>query len=379
MSVEPLTHLGALPVATFMRRYWQRRPLLVRQALRDFVAPIGRERLFALARRDDVESRLVTAFAGWRLQRGPLRSLPSVRRPRWTLLVQGVDCHDERAAALLARFRFVSDARLDDLMVSYATDGGGVGPHVDAYDVFLLQASGRRRWRIGPGRDARLRPGLPLAILRSFTPTHEWVLEPGDLLYLPPGVAHEGTAVGNDCITCSIGFRAPAWRELVNPWLDTLASRWQPCGRYRDPGARPTRHPGRLPATLIDAAFAALTSVRPRRADAAQMLLAELTEPKPQTVFEPPLRPLSLARFFDRAARGGLRLDRRTRMLYAGARAAINGEVFVARAPERRLLQTLADRRALPPSALRAPDRAARERLWQWYRAGWLHPQEESQ
>jgi 50S ribosomal protein L16 3-hydroxylase len=377
MPIEALTHLGPMPVATFMRRYWQRRPLLVRQALRDFVAPIDRERLFALARRDDVESRLVTSFSGWRLRHGPLRALPSLRRPRWTLLVQGVDCHDERAAALLARFRFVPDARLDDLMVSYATDGGGVGPHVDAYDVFLLQARGRRRWRIGPCRDARLRPGLPLAILQRFEPSDEWVLEPGDLLYLPPGVAHEGTAIGADCITCSIGFRAPAWRELLDPWLDTLSGRWQPRGRYRDPGAPPTRHPGRLPPQMIDAAFAALTRLRPRRDDAARMLLAELTEPKPQIVFEPPRRSLPLARLAELAARRGLRLDRRTRMLYAGGRVAINGEVFEVQAPERRHLQVLADRRALSPHALRRLDRATMRRLWDWYRAGWLHPCEE--
>ncbi|HXF47423.1 MAG TPA: cupin domain-containing protein [Burkholderiaceae bacterium] len=377
MANEPLTHLGKLPVADFMRRYWQRRPLLVRQAMPGLVAPVPRADLFALARRDDVESRLVTSFSGWRLQHGPVRTLPSVRRPRWTLLVQGVDCHDERAATLLARFRFVSDARLDDLMVSYATDGGGVGPHVDAYDVFLLQAAGRRRWRIGPCHDPRPRPGLPLAILRRFTPTQEWVLEPGDLLYLPPGVAHEGTAVGHECITCSIGFRAPAWRELVDPWLDTLASRWRPAGRYRDPGAPATRHPGRLPAAMIDAAFAQLSRLRPRRTDAELTLLAELTDPKPQIVFEPPHRPLSLAKFIELTARSGLRLDRRTRMLYAGARVAVNGELFEVPAAERRLLQTLADRRALPPAALRDSARAACERLWQWYRAGWLHPGEQ--
>lgn len=378
MRIEPLTHLGALPVATFMRRDWQRRPLLVRQAVPDFIAPVSRETLFALARRDDVESRLVTAFSGWKLRHGPFAALPSPRKPRWTLLVQGVDGHDERAAALLARFRFIADARLDDLMISYATDGGGVGPHVDAYDVFLLQAQGHRRWRIGWARDTRLRPGLPLAILKTFTPTHDWVLAPGDLLYLPPGIAHEGTAVGNDCITCSIGFRAPAWRELVDPWLDTLAARWRPPGRYRDPGAAPTRHPSRLPQPMIDAAFAALARLRPRRDDAARMLLAELSEPKRNVVFEPPRAPLSRSRLRAVALRRGLRLDRRTRLLYAGPRLGINGEVLDLSARQRPYLQRLADRRTLTAAELTALDAALWERLWQWYRAGWLHVMREA-
>ncbi|MFN3566120.1 MAG: cupin domain-containing protein, partial [Burkholderiaceae bacterium] len=242
MSVpRPLRALGRLPVDEFMRRYWQKRPLLVRQAIPALRSPVARERLFELAARDDVESRLVTAFGGrWRLKHGPFaaHSLPSPRRRAWTLLVHGVNVHDEAADALLARFRFLPDARLDDLMASYATDGGGVGPHVDSYDVFLVQAHGRRRWRIGRQRDLRLVPGLPLKILADFRPTHEWVLEPGDLLYLPPGVAHEGVALG-ESVTCSIGFRAPAWQELVEPWFAALAERARVDGRYRDPDQRP--------------------------------------------------------------------------------------------------------------------------------------------
>ena len=215
VAIVPLTHLGTMPVAQFMRRYWQRRPLLIRNALPDFETPLAASSLFALAGREEVESRLVTAFDGWRMQPGPIarRRIPPLGKPGWTLLVQGVDLHDDRAADLLARFRFIADARLDDLMISYASDDGGVGPHVDDYDVFLLQAQGRRRWRIGKGNAGDFLPGLPLKVLRRFKPEQDWVLEAGDLLYLPPGVAHEGTAVGGACLTCSIGFRAPAWRE----------------------------------------------------------------------------------------------------------------------------------------------------------------------
>jgi len=165
----------------------------------------------------------------WQLQPGPLHRLPSPRRAGWTVLVQGVDLADDGAHALLQRFRFVPDARLDDLMISYATDGGGVGPHVDSYDVFLLQAHGRRRWRISRQRDLRTVEGAPLQLLADFRPTDEVVLEPGDMLYLPPGVAHEGTAVG-ECITYSIGFRAPTHQELLEPFHFDFSARVQLSG-----------------------------------------------------------------------------------------------------------------------------------------------------
>lgn len=375
-ALRPLRALGKLPVEAFMRRHWQKRPLLVRQALAALRSPVTPERLFALAARDDVESRLVTAFGGrWQLAHGPLAAgtLPSLRRRGWTLLVQGVNLHDEAADELLARFRFLPDARLDDLMASFATDGGGVGPHVDSYDVFLVQTYGRRRWRIGRQRDLRLVPGLPLKILADFRPTHEWVLEPGDLLYLPPGVAHEGVAVG-ECITCSIGFRAPAWQELVEPWFAALAERARIDGRYRDPQLRPTRRPGRLPAEMRTAAAQALGRIRPTARDAARALLAHLSEPRPNVVFDRPARPLGAARFGAAARERGLRLDARTRLLYDGADAAINGECFES--ADRRaaaLLRALADRRALDGASLRALGSPLPAQLHEWYVAGWLH------
>jgi 50S ribosomal protein L16 3-hydroxylase len=367
-----LTRLGNLPVARFMRETWQRKPLLIRRALDRFTSPVSRETLFALARRDDVESRLVTAFDGrWRLQHGPLQRLPSLRRPHWTVLVQGVDLHDDAAAGLLGRFRFVPDARLDDLMVSYASEGGGVGPHVDSYDVFLLQAQGRRRWRISQQRNLAVVPGLPLRILADFRPSAEWVLEPGDMLYLPPGVAHEGVAVGPDCITCSIGFRAPRYRELLDPWLDALAERAQVPAQYHDPGLQPTTRPGRLPRAMIGATHDALRRVRPTTADSVRALLTVLTEPKDIVVFDAPAR-LAQSRFVVRARRAGLVLDRKSRLLYDGAWFGINGEVFRAEPDERTTLARLADARAIAAGALQ-PSTALAARLWQWYHAGWLH------
>ncbi len=222
----PLPLLGGLSAAQFMRRHWQKKPLLVRQAVPDMVPPIDRSALFALAEREEVESRLIRhGKTGWSLRHGPLprRSLPSLKQPAWTLLVQGVDLHHEGIHALLRQFRFLPDARLDDLMISYASDGGGVGAHFDSYDVFLLQAQGRRRWSIGQQSDLRLQPGVPLKILERFEPAQSFVLEPGDMLYLPPRYAHDGVAVGGDCMTFSIGLRSPSAGELGADLLARIA------------------------------------------------------------------------------------------------------------------------------------------------------------
>ncbi|HEU0204241.1 MAG TPA: cupin domain-containing protein [Burkholderiaceae bacterium] len=367
-----LIRLGRLPVADFMRRYWQKKPVVLRAALPDFVPPIAPPRLFQLAARADVESRLVTSFDGWRLRHGPFARLPARTRARWTLLVQGVDAHDEGAAALLQGFRFVPDARLDDLMVSYASDGGGVGPHVDSYDVFLLQAQGRRRWRVSRQRDRALVPGLPLEILAGFKPTAEWVLEPGDVLYLPPGVAHEGVAAGGDCVTYSIGFRSPAWAELIDPLLDTLGERHRPPGRYRDPAQPATATPARLPPALVDAAGRHFARLLPTRADVVRTLLVSQSEPKPSIVFERPRRPLPAAQFETAARRRGVTLDRRTRLLYDTRAAAINGEVIDRAHTGGWALHTLADRRKLSAVSL-ARARVAWPALHAWYVAGWLH------
>jgi 50S ribosomal protein L16 3-hydroxylase len=375
MAAAPLTHIGKLAVAQFMRRHWQRRPLLVRNALPGFATPLDARALFALAARDDVESRLVTAFDGWRLEHGPIarRRIPPARREAWTLLVQGVDQHDDRAADLLERFRFIPDARLDDLMISFASEGGGVGPHIDDYDVFLLQGQGRRRWRIGQGNREDLVPGLPLKVLRRFKVEQEWILDPGDLLYLPPGVAHEGTAVDGPCTTCSIGFRAPAWRELTEPWLDHLSRVTRPAGRYGDRGALPTHKPGQLPRTFIDAAFTALARRRPTRADARDTLLVFLTEPKPNVVFDRPRVALSAAQLRAQARHAGLRLDRRSRMLYSGMSIALNGELHPSQANHRILMHALADQRSLAPAQLAGLDAATWRALADWHAAGWLH------
>jgi 50S ribosomal protein L16 3-hydroxylase len=284
-----------------------------------------------------------------------------------------VDQHDDRAAALLARFRFIADARLDDLMISYASDGGGVGPHVDDYDVFLLQAQGRRRWRIGKGDPRALVPDAPLKVLRRFKPEQDWVVEPGDLLYLPPRVAHWGTALGGACVTCSIGFRAPAWQELLGPWLDVLSTRVAGKARYSDPGVLPTSRPAQLPGSFIDSAFAALAMSAPTRADARDLLLAFLTEPKSNIVFARSQRRLSPNELRTRSRRRGLLLDRRTRMLYSAGAIAINGELLEKVHKDRALMRTLANQRSLAPAQLAGLAASSWHAFADWHHAGWLH------
>ncbi len=353
-----------------MRETWQRRPMLFRSAMKGFRPPVDRARLFELATHPEAEARLIEQAEGvWRVRYSPLARLPALRRPGWAVLVQGVDLLDDGAYSLLQRFRFIPDARLDDLMISYATDGGGVGPHVDSYDVFLLQAHGRRRWRISRQRDQRCIDGAPLQILADFRPTREFVLEPGDMLYLPPGVAHEGTALG-ECITYSIGFRAPSHQELLEPFLADVAAHARLRGRYADPGLAATSHPGALPMTMVSRLHAVLSAQRPRSADTARFLLSYLSEPKAQVVFDRPASALRPADFAARARKRGVVLDRRTRLLYHGVSIGINGEFATPQAGVRARVRHLADRRALPPTPLRAD---LLDHLYAWYCAGWLH------
>ncbi len=378
MDTLPLRALGELSVARFLRDAWQRQPLLVRNALPDFAPPVDRARLLQLAGTPEAEGRLIERSATtWTVANGPFRRLPSRRRPNWTVLVQGVDLLDAGAHALLQRFRFLPDARLDDLMISYATDGGGVGPHVDSYDVFLLQAYGRRRWRISRQRELRLVNGAPLRILANFRPSTEFILGPGDLLYLPPGVAHEGTALG-ECLTYSIGFRAPTYQELLEPMLIDFASHANLRGRYADRSLSPTRHPAALPAGMLRTLHAELTAPRPRQRDTARFLLSYLSEPKAQVVFERPVRPLREAPFGTAARRRGVSLDRRTRLMYHHGAVGINGEHEILERDTRGLVQHLADARRLAPGALQSAKVASLEPMHRWYLAGWLHLSEGS-
>ncbi|HEX6137387.1 MAG TPA: cupin domain-containing protein [Casimicrobiaceae bacterium] len=365
--------LGGYETGAFLARCWHKEALLVRAAMPGLRAVVTRDELFALAARDDVQSRLVQRSRGhYTLDDGPFRSAALRRLPsrNWTLLVQGVNLHHDAADALLRRFAFIPHARLDDLMVSYAAPGGGVGPHFDSYDVFLLQASGRRRWRYGRQRDLRLRADVPLRILQRFTPRHDATLAPGDLLYLPPDFAHDGIAL-DGCITCSIGFRAPLYQELAEAFLDHLRDTVAVPGRYADPDLRATRSPGRIDRTMQRRVAGAIAGIDWDRDAIARFLGRYLTEPKPEVAFAPPRR-RSRAGFRRWIARAGVRLDRRTQLLYDEGRYYLNGDDAPMPAADPAALRKLADLRALPPEDCAALSTEMTDLLHAWHRHGFL-------
>jgi len=364
--------LGGLTPDQFLRKHWQKKPLLIRNAIPAMQALLTREDLFNLAAREDVESRLITNFRRqWKMQQGPLPALPSITQKNWTLLVQGVNLHDDQADQLLHQFRFIPDCRLDDLMISYATDGGGVGAHVDSYDVFLLQAHGQRRWRISAQEDLRLREDLPLKILQHFVPEQEFILNPGDMLYLPPQYAHEGVAVG-ECMTYSVGFRAPAWQELGEAFLAFMADSIDLPGRYRDPALRSTRNPGAISDEMVSEVARMLQKLSSTAADRAIFLGEYLSEPKHSVSFDPQPTPLGARQFAKMAGRNGIRLHRKTRMLHRGNYVFMNGESYSPGTADRAILKRLADNRVLDAEHLARASSDLGESLYQWYLDGWI-------
>ena len=356
-----------------MRRHWQRGPLLLRGAFPGFADPLSVREVLALAASPDAQSRLVQKRRRrWTLEHGPFTAARLKQLPRrdWTVLVQDTNHFSGRADQLLARFDFVPHARIDDVMVSYAVPGGTVGPHVDSYDVFLLQGHGRRRWQVSRQRDRAFVPGLPLKILERFVPEDEWVLGPGDMLYLPPNVSHYGIAE-SECLTWSIGFRAPANDELARGFLDFLHDRLGVAGGYRDPGARPAAHPGELPPRIVEHALRTLASIRWNRAQVREFTGRFLSEPKAHVFFDRPGRAMAFARFAREGARGGLVLDRRSRLLFSGSMFFMNGEAVKVDREASRILRRLADRRRLA-GPLKAP-RSFWQRAHGWHAEGFLH------
>ncbi len=375
-SVAQRSLPGGLPARDFLRDHWQKKPLLIRNAFPDFAEPLTVPEVLELAARDEAEARLVRHDADrWRLQYGPfkaaaLRKLP----PRdWTVLVQDTQHFSREARALLQAFDFIPHARIDDLMVSYAKPGGGVGAHFDSYDVFLLQGTGRRRWRISDQRDLALVDGLPLKILSRFEPQQEWVLERGDMLYLPPGYAHEGVAL-DECLTWSVGFRAPTHQELATAFLDHLRDKIALDGQLRDPDLREQPHPGEIPEGLRRDARDVLRRIAWDDAQLEAFIGEFLSEPKPNVFFDPPdAGPATPRKFGTLAAARGIELDLRTRLLFSAAGFFINGERTVAPPSAHAALCALADRRELAAPSVAALDPGTIALLHSWHLQGWLH------
>ncbi|MFZ5637214.1 MAG: JmjC domain-containing protein [Pseudomonadota bacterium] len=262
-----------MPPARFLRDYWQKRPLLVRNAFPDFVSPLTPEDLAGLACEERALSRIVIhdkAADGWTLRTGPFAEdeFPGMPHHDWTLLVQDVDKWDPDVRALLDAFDFLPRWRIDDVMISFAAPGGSVGAHIDQYDVFLLQAHGHRRWQIDASESlgrgvpsSAFREGVALKLLREFHPTHDWVLGPGDMLYLPPNVPHHGVAE-DACLTCSVGMRAPSAAELLGDFVDTLLADADEAVRYTDADLAPPKDANEIDGDAMRRAIAGLNALR---------------------------------------------------------------------------------------------------------------------
>jgi 50S ribosomal protein L16 3-hydroxylase len=423
----PLQLLGNITPAEFMSKYWQKKPLLIRGAIAGFKPFLSRDELFAMAEREDVESRLIVEAvtkptaksskkasakspAKWTMTNGPIYpdALPALKNPNWTLLVQGVDLHNQAAYELKNQFRFAPDARLDDLMISFATDGGGVGPHFDSYDVFLLQAEGQRRWRIGKQKDLTLQTGVPLKILANFAPEQEFVLDAGDMLYLPPMYAHEGVAVG-ECMTYSIGFRAPAELELARELLqrfadDTLEDEeeYQDDDEnefegensamadefsadeaikniakitvnkvlYKDPKQQAVEAPALIPSALLDFAKQAVEKALSDPDALARNLGEYLTEPKANVWFDEPEPDSEEDIILTRQNR--VDLHPRSQMLFDARHIFLNGESWRAAGADAKLMQKLSNQRFLESKDLSKCSDGAMALLQEWADAGWL-------
>ncbi|NQZ53049.1 MAG: cupin domain-containing protein [Piscirickettsiaceae bacterium] len=323
----------------FLEQYWQKKPLLIRQAFADFESPISPDDLAGLACEPEVESRLIEEHGqtgSWQVTHGPLSQEDFARLPptHWTMLVQDVDKHLPELQYLLDPFRFIPDWRRDDLMISYAPEFGTVGPHTDGYDVFLLQAMGCRRWQIADEtvHEAKLIDGLNLQILADFKPNQTWDLQPGDILYLPPNIAHHGVAL-EDCMTFSIGFRAPTQADMLDSLVNTMLEQGVGKQRYSDPDLVLPQHSAEIDAQAVtrlkNMLHQAIDEAEPLLVDALGKFVTETKSSLAELAAEslsdgPTIDELSIQ--FER----GKVLQRNVYCRFAWAENAAGGQLFMA-------------------------------------------------
>jgi 50S ribosomal protein L16 3-hydroxylase len=372
--------LGGLSPAAFLRDYWQKRPLLIRQALPGFTGFLDRDAVLALATRSDAISRLVLEHprrrSRWERHDGPFGGLDATMLPKshWTVLIHGVESLVRGGWELLHQLEFIPAARIDDLMVSYGAPQGSVGAHVDDYDVFLLQGAGRRRWQVSTGGERVFDPDAAIKVLKSFVPEEEWLLEPGDMLYLPPGVAHWGVAE-SACLTYSIGFLAPTHEELIHSFLgylgEALVPSLDPRARYADPDLRPAKRPLEIADGMVDQVAAVLERIRWDEPGVAEFLGRYLTSPNRSAVFTPPKRPSSKSELARRLrGRGRITLALPSRGLVRKKQLFLNGGAHAASRSTLALFERLVRERSLAlPIAL---DAGALELVYGWYLSGFL-------
>jgi 50S ribosomal protein L16 3-hydroxylase len=360
-SKTALQCLGGLTPERFMRDHWQKKPLVVRGAFPSWQMPakgsrpINKDDVFALSADERLPSRFVNS--SYELRHGPFRrrQLPSLKTPGWTVLVQQTNTVWPASEAFLDTFRFIPSCRLDDLMVSLASDQGGIGAHVDSYDVFLIQAYGCRRWEVAETFQPDIQDGLDLKILKRFKPEAIYDMHPGDLLYLPPGVAHRGTAQGTNCITYSVGFRAANRLEIADESFMAHLSGLSD-SPWKDPWLKATDRPSRIPARLLKTMTDRVMACLPTRQQVEDQVVASLSEPASSVYFNPPhSNAKTLARFRADLQKGcEIQLRLGSRILIAGRRIAMNGEIMslstLPKALESKTaeyLEVLAERRRL--------------------------------
>lgn len=372
---------GELDPERFLSQFWQKKPLVIRQAFPNFEPLIEPDELAGLALEAEIESRLIQynpESHDWSVTKGPLdEDLFSQLPPsHWTLLVQAVDHYIDEAATLLDAFNFIPNWRVDDLMISYATPGGGVGPHYDNYDVFLLQAGGTRRWEIGDiadSKSARI-DNVPVLLLREFEARESFVLEPGDLLYLPPQFAHNGIATSEACVTYSIGFRAPSRAELLHSFAESIGEKLSAEDRYADPDLKPTHESGCIDDRALDRVKTLLNELLAEGSAVDQWFGQFITEPKyPDGLYRPDeaetsdwLASLDLTEGVQRAPDARLAYIERE----SEFKLFCNGDIFLPTTPDFDWIKTLCDSRFSGPLPATP---SSREMLSSLYQAGGIN------
>lgn len=377
---KALTLLGGITPSQFLADYWQKKPLLIKQAIPNFTGLLAPNELAGLACEDDVQARIISFKKDkWSVKHSPFDETDFTKLPKtnWTLLVQNVNHYLPEAADLLALFSFIPHARLDDLMVSYAPKGSGIGAHVDSYDVFLLQGAGKRNWKISAQKELGMVENAPLKILQNFKAEQEWVLEAGDMLYLPPHIAHWGVSESDNCMTYSIGFRAPKTQELAHEFLNYLQDNLAQDnidaeGLYTDADLGLQKHPAEISTNMVTRVNGMLQKLTWDKQHVADFLGHYLTEPKLDVVFTP-ARKISKAEFTKQLAAKTLLLSLKSQLLFTNDRFYLNGEKLVVPAEINEVIKHLADKKYLNITALQTNiHEACSNVFYEAYLAGYI-------
>ena len=352
MRLNRKTHiLGKTSVNDFLKNYWQKKPLLIKNAIPNFVSPITESDLCIIAQNEEAVSRLIEHKQGiWQVKYGPFKKsdLPKKTNIPWTILVQNINHYFPFAESFLNLFKFIPYARLDDLMISYATKKGSVGPHFDSYDVFLFQAQGAREWKISDQKKFTLDKQSSIKIITNFKSKNSWVLKPGDMLYLPPNIGHWGISQSDDCVTYSIGFRAPGTFEIQSKFLDFIQDHLITNENeiYKDPNLTPQKNPAEISSNMTKAMRNIVDRLRWDKSSINHFIGQLLSEPIESSIFET-RKPLSLKAFEKTLISKTLKLNSKTRMLFIKNNFYINGEYIKIDKKYASFLKRLANNREI--------------------------------